>query len=135
MEVCRTLDAVKQHLEQLKTRSIVEEFSAGVEETITVMPPTHSNHDYWSLPIILRYNHDDDIRPYNGVVAVTANSKVVIPAEVASDPAIAGAERQCVDVARLLKPTSTIRIDVRKRSNEPRSRFALFDVNMKPVSP
>ena len=134
MKVCRTLQAVKHHLHELKTRSIVEEFLAGAEGTITVMPPSASKPDYWALPTVVRYNHDDGIAPYNGIVAVTANSRVVAPAEAASDPAIGLAQRQCEDVARLLKPTAPIRIDVRKRNDEPGCRFALFDVNMKPVS-
>jgi len=57
---------------------------------------------------------------------LTANSRVVSREEEERDGRYGEAAMKCVGVARLLGVTAPIRIDVR--------RFALFDVNMKPVS-
>jgi hypothetical protein len=42
--------------------------------------------------------------------------------------------KECERAARLLGLNAPIRIDVRRFKDSPESPFALFDVNMKPVS-
>jgi hypothetical protein len=114
---------------------LVEEFLQGEEATVTVMPPTaESEGAYWSLPVVTRFNHQDGVAPYNGVVAVTSNSRVVGDKEAAGDKAYEQVQRECQEVARLIKATAPIRIDVRRRSDEKGCPFSLFDINMKPVS-
>lgn len=148
--VCATRDALLAHAAALLAESpavLLEEYLAGQEATVTVMPPSTPpssssttssspspsppHDDYWALPVVVRFNHVDGVAPYNGAVAVTANSRVVAPAEAAADPAFAAAADQCVRVARLLRCTAPIRIDVRRFREG--AGFALFDVNMKPV--
>jgi biotin carboxylase len=132
VKVCSNATELAAHVEALQKEGlnaiIVEEFLAGEEATVTVMPPT-ADRSYWALPIVTRFNHDEGIAPYNGVVAVTANSKVVSKPD---DPAYEAVARECEDAARLLGVTAPIRIDVRRF--EAGSKFAMFDVNMKPVS-
>ncbi|RFU28111.1 hypothetical protein B7463_g8223, partial [Scytalidium lignicola] len=139
---------------------MIEQFLVGEEATVTVMPPalvspspsstsspqttrfseksratTYPLPDtlkYYSLPIVTRFNHEDGIAPYNGIVAVTANSRTITPAEYAADPAYAAISRECEAAAELLRPTAPIRIDVRRASTEEGAKFAMFDVNMKP---
>ena len=84
--------------------------------------------------MVTRFNHEDGVAPYNGNVAVTLNSRAVSAGAFAADSAYAEVARQCEGVARLLKVTAPIRIDVRRRKDERGSPFVLFDVNMKPVS-
>jgi hypothetical protein len=48
---------------------MLEQFSAGEEVTITVMPPTPSRAHYWALPLVTRFNHKDGIAPFSGNVA------------------------------------------------------------------
>ncbi|KZL74845.1 D-alanine--D-alanine ligase [Colletotrichum tofieldiae] len=110
---------------------MLEEYLAGEEATVTVMPPNGEKNKYWSLPIVTRFNHQDGIAPYNGVVAVTANSRVVTKEEE-KDPAYEQISRECEKVAEVLAVTAPIRIDVRRFDDSPGSKFALFDVNMKP---
>ncbi|GKT82286.1 D-alanine--D-alanine ligase [Colletotrichum tofieldiae] len=93
--------------------------------------PNGEKNKYWSLPIVTRFNHQDGIAPYNGVVAVTANSRVVTKEEE-KDPAYEQISRECEKVAEVLAVTAPIRIDVRRFDDSPGSKFALFDVNMKP---
>ncbi|PKX97810.1 uncharacterized protein P174DRAFT_418744 [Aspergillus novofumigatus IBT 16806] len=124
--------ALLQHAEALLAESpliMLEEFLTGEEATITLMPPTPSHRDYWSMVPVMRFNHADGIAPYNGVMAVTANSRVVSEDEM-KDPAYNKVMRQCEGVSRLIGATAPIRVDVR-RSREG-SEFALFDINMKP---
>ncbi|OAA59796.1 d-alanine ligase [Niveomyces insectorum RCEF 264] len=109
VKVCRTpaeLDAHVQWLQGQLMSVIVEEFLAGEEATVTVMPPPASvdsgSHDYWSLPVAAR------------------------------DPAYARVQRECEAVARLLGTTAPIRVDVRRFQDAPGAPFALFDINMKP---
>ncbi|KAL4972257.1 hypothetical protein BDW66DRAFT_164292 [Aspergillus desertorum] len=132
VRVCRDQQQLIQHTKTLFAESplvMLEEFLAGEEATITVMPPTASTPHHWSMTPVTRFNHDDGIAPYNGVVAVTANSRAVT-AEELKDPAYGKIMRQCEEVARLIGATAPIRVDIRRFS--PGSDFALFDINMKP---
>ena len=81
-----------------------------------------------------RLNHIDGVAPYSGAVAVTRNSRVVTTEEAAEDPTYGRIVKECEEVSKLIKTTAPIRTDVRRYSDEPGSPFALFDVNMKPVS-
>ncbi|KAF7534552.1 hypothetical protein G7054_g6146 [Neopestalotiopsis clavispora] len=131
--VCASLQELEKHAENLLSESpsiILEEYLAGQEGTVTVMPPSADHPGYWALPVVVRFNHVDGIAPYNGSVAVTANSRVVSESEALADSTFGAISKQCVEVARLLRCTAPIRIDVRRFRES--SEFALFDVNMKP---
>ncbi|KAH8891487.1 glutathione synthetase ATP-binding domain-like protein [Thozetella sp. PMI_491] len=133
VKVCRTKEELLDHVKELHKGlmvPMVEEFLSGEEATVTVMPPTRDKADYWSLPVVSRFNHQDGIAPYNGVVAVTSNSRVVADGE--RDPIYSQVMRECEQVARFLGTTAPIRVDVRRFRDAPDSQFALFDINMKP---
>lgn len=135
VKVCHDPVQLRQHVETLFLESpfvMLEEFLAGQEATITVMAPTPARPRYWSMPPVVRFNHDSGIAPYNGTVAVTANSRVATADEINDDPAYKDAMRQCEAVAELIGATAPIRVDVRRFKEG--SEFALFDINMKPVS-
>ncbi|KAF9697090.1 hypothetical protein EKO04_004944 [Ascochyta lentis] len=75
---------------------IVEEYLDGEEATVTMMPPSKSKPgEYWALPVVTRFNHRDDIAPYNRSVAVPANSRVVGTAECSQDLANNRSAREC----------------------------------------
>ncbi|KNG90350.1 hypothetical protein ANOM_001480 [Aspergillus nomiae NRRL 13137] len=132
VKLCHTPVQLKQHIEVLLGESpliMVEEYLAGEEATITVMPPSPERPEHWSMLPVTRFNHADGIAPYNGSVAVTANSRVVTNEEM-KDPAYGKVMEECQSVAKLIGATAPIRIDVRRfRAG---SEFALFDINMKP---
>lgn len=133
VKLCQNQDDLQSHLQMLMRESpvvIVEEYLSGQEGTVTVMPPSQARPEYWTLPFVIRFNHEQGIAPYSGVVAVTANSRAVPESEANSDPMIQEVRRQCARAAELLQVTAPVRIDVRKYSEG--SKFALFDVNMKP---
>ncbi|KAI0101534.1 glutathione synthetase ATP-binding domain-like protein [Nemania sp. FL0031] len=140
VKVCSTLDDLIAHAQTLREDSssfMVEEFLRGEEVTVTVMPPTprgqrESNKDCWSLPIVERHSHQDGVVPYNGVIAVVANSRTLSMFEENSDPHYAQVRRECERVGRVLCITAPIRIDCRRYEDSRESKFALFDVNMKP---
>ena len=71
------------------------------------------------------------IAPYNGVVAVTQNSRVLSAKEHEEDPAYPAAQKACEHVAALCQATAPIRIDCRRPGDK--GPILLFDVNMKPV--
>ncbi|KAF7591478.1 hypothetical protein BBP40_001524 [Aspergillus hancockii] len=132
VKLCHDPSQLKQHIETLLTESpliMVEEYLAGEEATITVMPPSPERPEHWSMMPVTRFNHADGIAPYNGVIAVTANSRVVTEAEL-SDPAYGKIMEESKKVAQLIGATAPIRIDVRRFREG--SEFALFDINMKP---
>jgi hypothetical protein len=136
VKLCKTAAELSQHVESLYLDSstiMLEEFLEGEEATVTVMPPSGSHSDYWAMPVVARFNHEDGIAPYNGNVAVTLNSRAVTAEAFAADRSYAEVSRQCEGVARLLMTTAPIRIDVRRRRDESLSPFVLFDINMKPV--
>jgi hypothetical protein len=97
------------------------------------MPPGKERNAYGALPIVTRYNHADGVAPWNGVVPVTASSKAVEEEEY-NNARYGEAGRVCEGVAILLKVMAQIRIDIGRFRDRGRERFALFDVNMKPVS-
>lgn len=136
VKLCADEETLRAHVRFLfdeSPRIIIEEYLSGEEATITVMPPCESRPEcYWALPVVTRFNHSDGIAPYNGSIAVTSNSRVVQLAEYEQDPAYRQAAIECEKVAALLKATAPIRIDIRRFKEG--SNFALFDVNMKPVS-
>ncbi|KPM42669.1 hypothetical protein AK830_g3860 [Neonectria ditissima] len=62
VKICSSPAELSSHVQALQSEGldaiIVEEFLAGEEATVTVMPPT-ADRDYWSLPVVNRYNHVD----------------------------------------------------------------------------
>ncbi|RAK94088.1 glutathione synthetase ATP-binding domain-like protein [Aspergillus costaricaensis CBS 115574] len=132
VKVCHDPVGLKDHVQKLLQESplvMIEEYLPGEEATITVMPPSPEVSEYWSMPPVARFNHADGIAPYNGVVAVSSNSRVVTESEM-KDPAYHKIMDECVRVAKLIKATAPIRVDVRRFCEG--SEFALFDINMKP---
>ena len=135
VKVCKSEAELTTHIESLLKESalvMVESYLPGEEGTVTVMPPTKEYSRYRALPIIVRFNHDDGIAPYNGVVAVTQNSRALSKDELKSNPTYDDICRQCEQVAELLKVTAPIRIDVRRENQDSMSKFHMFDINMKP---
>ncbi|GKZ55725.1 hypothetical protein AnigIFM49718_000891 [Aspergillus niger] len=133
VKVCHDKTQLQQHIQTLLHESplvMLEEFLAGEEATITVIPPTRDRPQHWSMLPVTRFNHAEGIAPYNGVVAVTANSRAISPNEL-KDPAYEKVMRECESVAALIGATAPIRVDVRRFAEG--SDFALFDINMKPV--
>lgn len=131
VKICASPKKLRAHLVSLFQESptvMLEEFLAGEEATLTIMPPSKNCPRYWSLPPVIRFNHVDGIAPYNGVVAVTKNSRVVPEESRQSYSAII---QEAEQVAELLQAASPIRIDIRRFQDG--HAFALFDINMKPV--
>ncbi len=114
----------------------VEQFLSGQEITVTVMPAgnyliDNEERTYnkpWCLPAVRRFNHEDGIAPYNGIVAVIENSSVLEKDELNSIEII-NACRQCEKAGELLDIKAPIRIDCRADDN---GNYFLFDLNMKP---
>lgn len=133
VKVCHSFDELSTHIQGLFTNSssiMIEEFLAGEEITITVMPPKTPDAKYWSLPVVTRFNHHQGVAPYNGVIAVTANSRPISESEL--DEIYIQAIQECEKAAEALGVTAPIRIDARRFKDSKGSKFALFDVNMKP---
>lgn len=133
VKLCPRKQDLQKHLEALLQESpvvMVEEYLSGQEATVTVMPPSMARPEYWTLPFVIRFNHEQGIAPYSGIVAVTVNSRAMPEAEASGHPMIQEVRSQCARAAELLQVTAPIRIDVRRYSDD--SKFALFDVNMKP---
>ncbi len=136
VKVCSSLAVLEAHVSGLFNESptvMIEEFLVGEEATVTVMLPSKDRDEYLALPIVTRFNHVDGVAPWNGVVAVTAKSRFVSE-EYERDETYGEAARECEAVAKLLSGTAPIRIDIRRFKDGKGEKFALFDINMKPVS-
>jgi carbamoylphosphate synthase large subunit len=138
VKVCHEAKELEDHVRGLfkdSPRVMLEEYLAGEEATITVFPPSseEGKEDYWASPIVTRFNHEDGVAPFNSIVAVASNSRVITCEEFEADVHYQNAAKECEEVARLLKVTSAMRVDVRRLREG--GEFALFDINMKPVSP
>lgn len=117
-------------------RIYAESFLAGIEITLTIMPPgayqiknsSVKKNTHWCLPPVKRFNHVNSIAPYSGKVAVTKNSKVLNGKELLNDN-IQIVMKQCAQVGTLINSKAPIRIDCRANEN---GSFFLFDINLKP---
>jgi hypothetical protein len=115
---------------------IVEEFLPGKEITITVMPPGNyifeknlvKKTHHWSLTPVERFNHIDGIVPYNGIVAVVNNSRIISGNELISKE-IKEISLKCELAAAIIDAQAPIRIDCRKNKD---NKYQIFDLNMKP---
>lgn len=113
---------------------IVEEYLDGEELTVTVMPPAaprpsgQAGNTHWALRPVRRFDQKDGVAPYNGDVAVTANSVAIDAAELAT-PAVQAMLAACIQAAALVGARAVIRIDCRADAS---GAFKLFDLNMKP---
>jgi D-alanine-D-alanine ligase-like ATP-grasp enzyme len=137
VKVCHDLKGLEAHVRRLfkdSPRVMLEEYLEGEEATITVFPPSfeEGKDDYWASPIVTRFNHEDGVAPFNSIIAVTSNSRVLASEEFEKDVQYQNASRECEEVARLLRVSAAMRVDVRRFKKD--SKFALFDINMKPVS-
>ncbi|CAG8817777.1 15823_t:CDS:2, partial [Gigaspora margarita] len=147
-----TIEQMKEHAEKLlSTRTVIddqycfeygdtlilEEYLEGEEITATIMPPGTYDinfknvafNKYWHLPLVKRFNHNNGIAPYSGVVAVIENSSL-ISNEEAQNPIYNQVAQDCEKAAQIMRPLAPIRIDCRRIA--PEKPFALFDINMKP---
>ncbi|KAF4334191.1 fungal specific transcription factor domain protein [Fusarium beomiforme] len=135
VRVCRNLKELIEHGQVLFKESpsiMLEQYLAGEEATVTVMPPVCGEGRYWVLPVVTRFNHIDGVAPYNGSMAVTGNSRAITATE-GSQAAYKQIAEECERAAEELAVTAPIRIDVRRFKDSADSKFALFDVNMKPI--
>jgi hypothetical protein len=118
------------------TRVMVEEFLPGEEITLSIMPPgryrfNDGNLDkktHWAMPPVYRFNHINEIAPYNGVVAVVNNSRLLSQDKMQSKE-IKRIVRSCEAASELIGAKAPIRIDCRQDKN---GKYFIFDVNLKP---
>lgn len=107
-------------------RVIVEQYLGGEELTLTVLPGQDGRP--LVLPPVRRFNHADGIAPYNGTVAVTANSIALNDEECAAAP-VQRLMQACADTFVRIGALAAIRIDCRA---DDQGNYLIFDVNMKP---
>ncbi|CAI2170835.1 15750_t:CDS:2 [Funneliformis geosporum] len=116
---------------------ILEQYLEGEEITVVIMPPGTYNINYkstkfdnhWHLPPVKRFDHQDGIAPYSGVVAVMKNSELLSNAEL-QDPLYQKVTQECERAGQIIKSLAPIRIDCLRISQG--GQFFLFDLNMKP---
>ena len=113
-----------------------EPFLPGEEITVTVMPPGRYHifgeeeykPSHWCLTAVKRFNHQDGVAPYNGVVPIVENSRVISAREQDSEP-IQSVYQHCAKAAALTGARAPVRIDCRQ---DAAGNYQLFDLNMKP---
>jgi biotin carboxylase len=64
VKVCHSPEELSEHCRGLlkqETSVIAEDYLAGQEATVTVMPPSpfSGRNDYWAMPVVERFNHAD----------------------------------------------------------------------------
>eukprot|EP00168_Porphyra_purpurea_P015150 TRINITY_DN4551_c0_g1_i3.p1 TRINITY_DN4551_c0_g1~~TRINITY_DN4551_c0_g1_i3.p1 ORF type:complete len:163 (-),score=51.44 TRINITY_DN4551_c0_g1_i3:231-719(-) len=115
---------------------MVEAYLPASEVTVTVLPPGTYTLDgtptvrdsYWALPPVERTAHAGGVAPYNGVVAVTANSAVV-PAPRRDGKAYTDLAAATEAAAAAVGAVAPIRVDARA---DAAGVYRLFDLNLKP---
>ncbi|KAI5455383.1 hypothetical protein NCC49_000197 [Naganishia albida] len=109
---------------------LAEEFLNGEEITIAIMPPGKFDTTHWTLPIVIRSQHINDITPYNGVQPVAENSAAIRPEQYVQDEAeYSKVEERVRRAGEIMGTVAVGRIDCRRNQQ---GEFKLFDVNMKP---
>ncbi len=113
---------------------MVEEYLAGEEMTVTVMPPRSPRpfgkrgDALWALRPVRRFDQRNGVAPYNGDVPVTRNSAAIGTERLTEEP-VRTMIAACVRAAALVEARAAIRIDCRAGAD---GAFRLFDLNMKP---
>ena len=118
------------------SKVMTEEFLPGEEITLSIMPPGKykignniiERSVHWSLPVVRRFNHINEIIPYNGVEAVVMNSHL-LPLNQMESIEIKEIVAYCELAAKLIESRAPIRIDCRKNIN---GKYNIFDLNLKP---
>jgi D-alanine-D-alanine ligase len=161
VKVVHTVEQIRDHMANLYKDCpviLAEEFLNGEEITIAVMPPgeydvstrqlgfsailTHprvvcqqpvgTQSSHWTLPIVIRSQHINDVTPYSGVQVVALNSAAITPERYLEDKEeYEKVERRVKRAGEIMGTKAVVRIDCRRDSQ---GEFKLFDVNMKPVS-
>ncbi|KAJ9123304.1 hypothetical protein QFC22_001503 [Naganishia vaughanmartiniae] len=139
VKVVHTVEQLREHAATLfKDCPVIlaEEFLGGEEITIAVMPPGEFDQPignqptHWTLPIVIRSQHIDDVTPYSGVQVVALNSAAITPEQYLQDKEeYEKVERRVKRAGEIMGTKAVVRIDCRRNS---RGEFKLFDVNMKP---
>ncbi len=137
VKVVGSVEEAVEHIEshvgpKFGNKFLIEEFLAGRELAVTVMPPgTYETADgmrteatHFAIPAIERTGHHGGVMPFSGVVPIQSNSK---PA--GDDDQLREFGKHAVRVAQLLKATAPIRIDCRADAN---GVIKAIDINMKP---
>lgn len=113
---------------------MVEEYLAGEEMTVTILPPGSPHPDgttgdrHFALRPVRRFDQKGGVAPYNGDVPVTANSAAIDAARL-GEPAVQEMIAACERAAMLVEARAAIRIDCRAGAD---GAYRLFDLNMKP---
>lgn len=112
------------------TSLIAEEFLSGKELTMSVVPPGSysfaTKEKHWALPAVERFSHRDGVIPYNGLIAVIENSRVMDSSDSALNKLIV----DCEFIAKDLSAKAIIRIDA--RFDQKTKNYKIFDINAKP---
>ncbi|WRT65252.1 uncharacterized protein IL334_002195 [Kwoniella shivajii] len=124
------IDTALQTLLKESDAVLIEEYLAGEEITVTVMPPAEYSTEHWAFPVVHRFDQINGVLPWNGTVPVTENSRVLSVDQHDADPAYSTVQSQCVLVAQLYQAVAPMRIDCRRK--ESGGPFIIFDVNVKP---
>lgn len=98
---------------------IVEPFLDGKEITVSVLP------NGICLPVVERFNHCNGIAPYNGVIAVSKNSRAVLQ----NDESLNKISDACSKAVISMDLKALVRIDCRENSQ---GEYEMFDFNLKP---
>ncbi len=90
LKVCQSAEELRDHVTALlmeSPRVLIEDFLAGEEATIKVFPPSlvDGKEAYWASLIVTRFDHKDGVAPFNSIVEVTSNSRVLTEKAFTSD--------------------------------------------------
>ncbi|RYY53121.1 MAG: ATP-grasp domain-containing protein [Chitinophagaceae bacterium] len=118
------------------TALYAEPYLPGQEITVTVMPPgryfifgdQEDKETHWCLTAVRRFNHIDGVAPYNALVPIVENSRVISADEHDSMP-MQEVYRYCARAAAITGARAPVRIDCRQDMS---GKYRLFDLNMKP---
>ena len=92
VKLCKTQEDLSQHINltfEQSTTVLIEEFLAGEEGTITVMPPCAGHEKPWALPFVQRFDQAGGVMPYVGTVAASTNSRALSSVETWTYPSSA----------------------------------------------
>ncbi|KIX00690.1 uncharacterized protein Z518_09755 [Rhinocladiella mackenziei CBS 650.93] len=111
--------------------AMLQEFLTGQEGTVTVIAPSKDTPNYWVMPIVVRFNHDNGIATYKRRGAATSHSRVPLSDELKQNLPYAKVSEGCIRIARFLGVMAPIWVGVRCFTETSDFKFAAFDVSMK----
>ncbi len=140
VSIVQSMDELNERIQEIESSGqydsefMLEEMLPGEEISVIVMPPgkyfiegdSITREKFWSLPPILRFNHQNGIAPCDDDIMESKNSCALTSKDIERKN-IRAILSECETAARIVGARAPIRVDCRQTDE---GFYKIFDLNM-----